>query len=252
MKHTTTIHDISVGGDSINTLEKSLDGYFLSKKNLPFHIITLNPEIYVLAYQNNEYKNIINTAEAVLIDGVGIQLLGRKNGLNLTERVTGIDLVWKLCAYAIHNGLKVFFLGGKGISGKQTGEAIKKKFPTLRYLSDEGAIDIRTQSSDENATILKKINDFKPDFLFVAYGPPYQEKWIYDNRKELRGIVCVGVGGAFKIISGEVPRAPRILTEHGLEWIWRSLTEPQRILTKAPRYLTFLSLLFSSAKKPQS
>lgn len=93
---------------------------------------------------------------------------------------------------------------------------------------DEGSKSIINETTKEQQRIIKKINNFKPHFLFVAYGAPMQEKWVAKNLPKLKVKVGMGVGGAFDYLSGRVKRAPKIIQKLNLEWFWRLIHEPWR------------------------
>lgn len=207
------------------------------------HIVNLNPDIFMFAYNDSEYRLIVNSADSILIDGVGITIAARIAGIASGERMTGTDLMPILVKSAIEKKKKVMFLGGNDNTAELTGTYFKKLYPSLQYISHPGAVTIKKETEKENREVIAIIKKFQPDLLFVAYGPPFQEKWIYNNREDLKGIVCMGVGGAFKLISGQVPRAPKWFIKHGLEWIWRFASEPKRMLQKLPRHMFFLFLI---------
>lgn len=234
---------INIGLETLEDIQKNIFSFLKDRKKRYYHLVNLNPDIFVLAYENSGYREIINSADSVLIDGIGIQmaalLLGRKYG----ERMTGTDFMSLLVRFAEEKNKRVLFLGGAGDSADLTCSKFKKQFLHLQCTADSGVRDITNETEKESQRVRELIKLFKPDFLFVAYGPPFQEKWIYRNRESLKGIVCMGVGGAFKLISGQVKRAPIWMTRNGLEWVWRFLVEPGRLFTKLPRYLHFIQII---------
>ncbi|MDP2649462.1 MAG: WecB/TagA/CpsF family glycosyltransferase [bacterium] len=234
---------ISIGEEKISDILDKVNTFLSKKEGKFYHIANLNPDIFSLAYRDNNFRSIINGANSILIDGIGIKFAAKLFGKNSGERMTGTDLMGLLVEYAAKNRKKVMFLGGKENSADFTGKNFKKKFSNLNYTSSNGAYDIKSETMLEKKNVLIKIKEFKPDFLFVAYGPPYQEKWIYENKENLKGIVCMGVGGAFNFIAGKVIRAPKIITSAGFEWLWRFIFEPARI-RKLPRQISFLFLIF--------
>lgn len=234
---------IRIGAESISGILDKVDNFLSQKRHNFFHIINLNPDIFMLAYQDSDYRQIINSADSILIDGIGIKLAAKLFGMRCGERMTGTDLMQLLVKYAVEHDKKVMFLGGEDDTASLTGKNLKKTYPQLNYISDSGAVDIRKEGDEEREKILTLIKKFRPDFLFVAYGPPFQERWIWTNRKELCGIVCMGVGGAFKLVSGKVKRAPNLMVRFGLEWLWRFIFEPRRMLKKLPRHLRFIFII---------
>ena len=182
-------------------------------------IFTLNPEILLLGRKNQDYKKVLQSADLALLDGIGLVWLGRFFGMPFKERVTGADFMEEFVKLAWETGKSIFLLGGRNGAAEKTANVLKTTFPNLKisgYLED--------QSQWQNCAEI-----FKADILFVAIGAPKQEVWIYDNLPKLRNIkIAVGVGGAFDFISGKIPRAPKLLREIGLEWMWRLMMEPKK------------------------
>lgn len=195
-------------------------GEILSKKKgKSFFIVTPNPEMLVFSQKNKEFKDILNQADLAIPDGVG--LLWASNNL-LKERVSGTDLMLDLCNMANQKGYSIGLLGAKEEVAKKTAEVLKSQFPGLRI-----------SFSVSEVSDLKSKDNHSCDLLFVAFGAPKQEKWIYKqltaNSQELKANVYMGVGGAFDLISGKIKRAPKFLQDLGLEWFWRLVQEPKRI-----------------------
>lgn len=238
-----TIFGIKIGVNKISEIIEKVIFFWNTPKKSFYHIVNLNPDIFMFAYGDSEFRSIINSANSILIDGVGIRLTAKLSGISVGERMTGTDLMQLLVKDATKKRRKVMFLGGNDNTAELTGTYFKKLYPSLQYIFHPGAVTIKKETEKENREVIAIIKKFQPDLLFVAYGPPFQEKWIYNNREDLKGIVCMGVGGAFKLISGQVPRAPKWFIDHGLEWIWRFATEPKRMLQKLPRHIHFLALI---------
>jgi N-acetylglucosaminyldiphosphoundecaprenol N-acetyl-beta-D-mannosaminyltransferase len=194
------------------------------------YIITANPEIIVEAQKDIKFHEIINNADLTIPDGFGLLLASRfLSGLEkLSERITGVDLVYKTAKILAENPVKrkVFFLGAREGAAKAAAEKLKKIFSGLEFagtFSGDG-----NEKGDRVAVSI--INQAKPDILFVAYGAPKQEKWIARNLKKMPSVrLAIGVGGAFDIISGRIRRAPQWTRKAGLEWLWRLIQEPRRI-----------------------
>jgi len=175
----------------------------------PYFIVTVNPEFIMLAQDDPEFKNILNSADLAIADGVGLRLAGIKN----------IIPGRKLVAELLKKPYKFFFLGGQnGVAAEMA-----KKYGGA---SDHGEINIKNPV--RNAEIIAKINKYKPDVLLVAYGAPYQEKWLYANCKLLNARVLIGVGGAFDYLTGKSALPPKFIETLGLEWLWRLVREPWR------------------------
>lgn len=242
-----------------------IDGFVLSKK--PHQITTVNPEFIMAAQNDGEFKNIINKSDLSVPDGAGLLFASRYIlGTPIKERVTGVDLVCSLAKIANKNKYRVFFLGGQTGVAEKTAKTLKNENPDLviagTYAGNPslnyGGIasyrelrmtDIKPKAKDANLEIVKKIKQAKPDILFVAYGAPKQDKFIFRYKKTLNVPVMIGVGGAFDFISGSAQRAPKWMQKLWLEWLWRLFREPwrfNRIVTASIRFP--LAVLFNKKK----
>ncbi len=188
----------------------------LEKLHEKYYIVTPNPELLVIADKDRDYKNILNSAKLALPDGVGVMLGARILGKPLKDRITGVDLVKSLSNYVAKQPITVSFLGGGPGVAEKTSECLRKMYPGLNvgWVSQEWTDDLKNN---------------KTDILFVAFGSPKQEVWIKNNLKNLPVKVAIGVGGSFDFISGKVPRAPKVLRDFGLEWLFRLIIQPWRI-----------------------
>lgn len=189
-------------------LEKPAEKYF---------IVTPNPEILMYAVKHPSFKKILNEAKIALPDGVGVILASKIMGEPIEHRVTGVDLMENVCKAMSKRIGTVGFLGGQGGVAERTAECLKKKYPGLKV---NFAADEWNQS---------KIEAKKIDFLFVAFGFPKQEEWIYNNLPQIPVTAAMGVGGAFDYFSGKIPRAPKLIRIIGLEWLFRLIVQPWRI-----------------------
>lgn len=135
--------------------------------------------------------------------------------------ISGADLIEEVAAGG--KGKSFFFLGGWGERAKKTALNFSKKYPGLRVGYSPG------EPTVSNEEVIKKINKFRPDFLWVAYGMRRQEEWIYKNKEKLRFGTVTGVGRSFDYYSGELKRAPQAWRRVGLEWLYSLLKEPKRL-----------------------
>lgn len=175
---------------------------------------------------NDELWGYLRNADLVTADGMPIVLLSRLLRRALPARVTGADMVPKICRRAAEEGLSVYVLGGDGETveaalGKLNGEGQKLKVVGI----DPAFVKL----DEEQPEIVARINAAKPDILFVALGNPKQELWMGRNAAKLDAGVMIGVGGTFNFIAGRVKRAPKWMQKSGLEWVYRIVQEPGRL-----------------------
>lgn len=213
-------------------------------------VVTPNPEFFVFARHNPWFEAILKKADVVIPDGIGLVWASRFLGQPIKERISGTDLMEKLCRKAAKKKWSVYLLGGEAGVAKKTLVVLKKRYPGLQGWADSGPrIDILGSEAKEvapanksraegeavylnevraGATSIRKINSKKPDLLFVAFGMGKQEKFITDNWGKLKVTLAMGVGGAFDYLSGQVPRAPEWIRKAGLEWLFRLFRQPWR------------------------
>lgn len=214
--------DNSTFDSAVNSIIKNI------KNKKKTFVITLNPEIIMIAKNDSIYENAINSSDLVLPDGVGVIWAGKIFGKKFKDRANGVELIEAICRSSMANNLSIGFLGGKGKTAHIVSEKMKSKFSGLKVsFAEEEPGDIK---------------DFKCDVLFVAFGSPKQELWIKNNlNKDF--MVGVGVGGAFDFIAGNVKRAPRMVRELGMEWFFRLIIEPWRVKRQVRLPLFVISVL---------
>ncbi len=185
------------------------------------HIVTINPEIIEYANKHPDFAKILNEAELVLPDGVGIKIGLKFNGIDI-QRITGVGFARELIANSEKMGLPIALVGAKPHVIEKCQENLKKDFPDLKIVySHDGYF---TDSQE----IYNDLKQYNPKILFVALGAPKQEEFIYDLKKILPSTVMIGIGGSFDVWAGEVKRAPEIWQKLGLEWLYRTIKQPER------------------------
>lgn len=177
------------------------------------------------AQRDRKLREIYEQADLVTPDGAGIVWAGRLLGAPLRQRVSGIDLLEKFFA-CWARPLRVFLLGAAPGVAEQAARALTQRYPNLQIVGTHHGYF----RSDENEQILGLIDQAQPDMLLVGLGVPRQERWMHENRAKLRVSVLIGVGGCFDVWAGRVKRAPTSWQRLGLEWLYRALQEPRRLI----------------------
>ncbi len=186
-------------------------------KARPFFLTTVNPEFVILAQSDPDFRDILNASDMAIPDGVGLRLAAP----NLTEIIPGRKLVEAVATESKFRAkYKIFYLGGRGRVAHKMAEIYGGEW-------DAGEENIRA-GERESKRIISKINKYEPDILFVAYGAPAQEKWIYANLDRIKARVVMGVGGSFDYLTGGAAAPPNWIGKIGLEWFWRLVHEPWR------------------------
>ncbi len=218
------------------TYEEAID-ILLSflRENKCHCVFTPNPEIVMEARKDLEFMRILNDAELVVPDGIGVVIASRFSKEKLKERVAGFDLVQGLFDRIKDKDYSVYFWGGAPRVAMEAKFNMEKKYSGLKIIGvNDGYFD-----ANKEKLIIDDIKNKKPDVLLVGLGAPKQEKLIARYKNQLPVKVCIGVGGSFDVMSGRVKRAPKIFMRFGLEWLYRLLCQPSRFfrMLKLPMFL---------------
>ena len=198
-------------------------------------IATVNPEFVMKAQEDKSFLEILQGADLCLADGIGLVLASRWLNQPLPERVAGSDLVYEIAALAAKRNWRLFLLGAAAGVAKEAANVLSEQFQDLAIVGTySGSPDI-----EENDRIVELINESQANILYVAFGAPKQDIWIYRNRNSLSSVrVAMGVGGSLDFITGRATRAPKWIQNLGLEWLHRLYQEPWRWrrMTALPRF----------------
>lgn len=203
--------------DLICKLEKSV-----SAKQKTF-LVTANPEIVMYANQDTTYHSIVDKADYVIADGIGVVIGSKLLGTPLPERIAGYDLLVELLKIGNEKGWSAYFLGAKKEVIEKAVENIRANYPGLEVAGwHDGYFNW------ESSEIQDEIRTKKPDLIFAALGFPRQEVWIAENIGKFDKGIFMGVGGSFDVLAGTVKRAPEIWQKMNLEWFYRLIKQPSR------------------------
>ena len=200
-----------------------------------FHyIVTPNPEILLHARTNPHFRNVLNGASLSLCDGVGIYLAARVQGMPLQNRICGVDFMTDICSVAERKGWSICFVGSQSSVRKKSMQVLRQRHPDL-ILYDGGEGEQQPPPCD---------------IAFVALGAPKQELWMAEQiARGASAKIMMGVGGAFNMIAGNLPRAPHAVRNVGLEWLWRLMLEPNRWKRIFRAVIIFPALFYLSKYK---
>jgi N-acetylglucosaminyldiphosphoundecaprenol N-acetyl-beta-D-mannosaminyltransferase len=224
------IYGVTISGSRRHEVLRKI---WLQRKEM-LHVATVNPEYIMEARINDRFKSILSQCLTVA-DGHGVvwagQILGTRNqelGMRKLERVSGMELVEEILKHASQKSEKVFLLGGASGVGERSAAAMRKIYPQIQISGYEGAESVRVEKSEEASMTIARINAYEPDYLLVAYGSPWQDIWIEENRPYLRVRVAMGVGGVLDEWAGVVAQCPTWIDAIGCKWVWRVAHEPWR------------------------
>jgi N-acetylglucosaminyldiphosphoundecaprenol N-acetyl-beta-D-mannosaminyltransferase len=185
------------------------------------------------AQHDKSFKQILNSADLVVPDGMPLVWLARRHGHPLKRRVYGPELMQTFCKQT-SGEYRHFLYGGLPGVPELLAETLKDRFGI--NVVGTYSPPFRALSARENEEIRARIHATRPDVLWVGLSTPKQERWMYEHRPALQIPVVVGVGAAFDLNSGRTRQAPAWMRENGLEWSFRLLTEPRRLWK---RYLIY-------------
>lgn len=216
------------------TFIRSLDSAFsMINDNKVSQIVTINPEMYTEAENNPEFKKILDEAELIVPDGIGIKIGLKLKGYNV-ERVPGIDFARTLLDWCAKNNKPVAIIGSKE-------EVISKAVENLKNeISGLDIVYYHNGYFDNNEEIYNSLKEANARLVLVALGSPKQEFFIYKAKQVLPPCLMIGIGGSLDVWSGNVKRAPKIYQKLCLEWLYRTICQPERLKRIFPTIPLFL------------
>ncbi len=230
---------LGVPFDNLSKTEAVEHAFALQPEHKAYYVVTPNPEIVMLARENEGMLSAVKSAELVIADGIGVIYGAKILGKPLKDRIPGIDFTSALLEKMNSEGRSLFLFGAKPGVADKAAENLSLKYPGIKIVgTNDGYFK-------DDEPIIKKINAAKPDLLLVCLGAPKQEMWMQANAHRLDVGIMVGAGGSLDVFAGVVERAPEAWQRLGLEWLYRLLKEPRRIgrMMKLPKFL--FAVIFS-------
>ncbi len=218
----------------------------LVQKEKGAYVVTPNVDHIVRLEADKRLQAAYQNAALVLTDGKPLLWIASWYGTPIKEKISGSDLFPRLCEMAAQKGYTMFFLGAaEGIAAKAA-QNLTKRFPGLQVVGTYSPPFGFEKDPKELGKIDEIVRKAAPDMLIVGLGCPKQENFMYEHCRELGVPVSFGLGASFDFEAGNVKRAPRWMSEHGLEWLFRITQDPKRM---AKRYLVDDRKIFGLAVK---
>jgi N-acetylglucosaminyldiphosphoundecaprenol N-acetyl-beta-D-mannosaminyltransferase len=195
----------------------------------PLTVVGPNAHLVTTAERNSRFAEAMQDADLAVPDGISVVLASRVLGFPIPERVTGGDLMERMCAEAAHHGFRVFLLGGLPGAAVMAAHNLRKRYPGLDVCGTHCPPPGFENDDAELARIERAVEDASPDLLCVAFGAPKQEIWMQENRGKLKVGAIMAVGAALDTQAGLRRRAPQWIQAIALEWLFRLLIEPRRL-----------------------
>lgn len=214
-------------------------------------IVVADMHAVIEAHKRPDFGAKLVTADLIVPDGISLVKVARRKGVPLRGRVTGTDLMKAVLASQPEAGLRHFFFGDTEETLARLSARVRSEFPHA-VVAGTCSPPFRPVTPDEDAAMVRLINESRPDVLWVGLGLPKQEQWIYDHRAVIDVPLVLGVGAAFKFLAGTVRRAPDWVGDWGFEWLWRLAHEPRRlwrrILIEGPQFVGHVLLELSGLR----
>lgn len=225
--HRVDIIDVPITATNMSDFLEMLTGHFDEFRGN--YICVSNAHTCVMAHDDPAYWTVQASSIASLPDGKPLSVIGCKVAPTM-GRVTGPDLMREVFSISEKMGWKHYFYGNEQKNLDVLQAALERDYPGIDIVGIEPSL-FRPLSEQEKSELIGRINDSGADFAWIALGAPRQEIFCYELRNRTNAVM-VGVGGAFNVLAGVVPEAPRWMQNLSLEWLYRLIQEPKRLFKR--------------------
>ena len=226
---------LGVGFDDVTAEEAARTGYSLMRAGGFHYVVTPNPEFLLNARKDARFRRVLEAADLVLPDGIGVLYAARILGRPLRSRAPGVDFAQALMARMAAEGGRLFLLGAKPGVAEKAAAGLAERYPGLTVCGT------RDGYFKEDGPVVEAIRASAADVVFVCLGSPKQELWMAGHGPATGARLMVGLGGALDVFAGVARRAPEGFRKLGLEWLYRLVKEPKRAgrMAKLPLVLVY-------------
>lgn len=200
------------------------------KKNA--YVVTPNIDHIVQLERGGTLCEIYENADLILADGKPLLWIAKWYKTPIKEKISGSDLFPLLCEMAAQKKYSMFFLGAAEGVAEKAARNLMQRYPGLKVVDTYSPPFGFESDATEIQKIENMIKEAKPSILIVGLGCPKQEKFIYDHRNTLKVPVSLGLGASLDFEAGTIKRAPRWMSDHGLEWLFRITQDPKRMIKR--------------------
>jgi N-acetylglucosaminyldiphosphoundecaprenol N-acetyl-beta-D-mannosaminyltransferase len=194
------------------------------------YICVSNVHTTMMSYDDPKYRTIQNLGIMALPDGGPLSSVGKQRGYERMGRVAGPDLMDEIFKISVDNGYRHYFYGSTEKTLQKLRGNLQKGYPGLQIVGMYSP-PFRSITDEEDEQIVKAINDENPDLVWIGLGAPKQEKWMAAHQGKVKGLM-IGVGAGFDYFAGNIKRAPEFMRNSNLEWFFRLIQEPKRLLKR--------------------
>lgn len=221
----TYVNNVSLE-ETVEYIEKLIEE---KKKS---YIVPINVDVVMKIEKDRYLKEIADNAEMVLVDGQPLVWVAKWHKKPVKAKISGSDLVPYLCKVAAKKNYSIFIIGGKDGIADKAAEKLRKDMPGINIVGTYAPPFGFEKNEEELNKINKMISDVHPDLLITCFGCPKQEKFIYENYQKYDALVSICAGATVDFLAGNVKRAPKWMSDNGLEWLYRFFQEPKRLFKR--------------------
>lgn len=244
MRDTITILGVPIDRVTTNSVGEITEKLIKESNKSCKMIFAPNVEFIMRAQKDEEFFNILKQSSLSTPDSIGVIIGAKLQKKSFPERIPGQAYFRKIIELSNEKGYSIYLLGGEPEIVKKAKENLLKLYPNVNIVGfHDGYFD-----ENEEKEVIKEINQLQPNVLFVALGAPKQEKWIAKHRHELKVDVAAGQGGTYDYEAGKIKRAPKWVQKIGIEWLWRLVRQPKRIVRQSVLPIYLVKVLFAKDK----
>lgn len=196
------------------------------------YIVPINVDVVMKIEKDKYLKEIADNADMVLVDGQPLVWVSKWHKRPVKAKISGSDLVPYLCNIAAKKGYTIFIIGGKEGIAEKAAKKLRKDLPDIKIVGTYAPPFGFEKDEAELDKINNMISEVHPDLLITCFGCPKQEKFIYENYQKYDAYVSICAGATVDFLAGNVKRAPKWMSDHGLEWLYRFFQEPKRLFKR--------------------
>lgn len=212
--------------ETLNEIDK-----LIQKKNCSY-VVTPNVDHIVRLEKDEELQKVYKNASLILTDGKPLIWISKWYKTPIKEKISGSDLFPRVCQLAANKNYTMYLLGAAEGVADTAAKNLMKKYPGLNIVGTYSPPFGFEKNKQEMNKIKTQIQDVHPDILIVGLGCPKQEKFMYYHCKELGVPISFGLGASIDFEAGNIKRAPKWMSNHGLEWLYRFSKEPKRLFKR--------------------
>lgn len=194
------------------------------------YITVANVHTTVTAMKNPYYWAVQNGSILSIPDGGPLSSVGKKRGYQSMERTTGPSLMGEIFKISTDKGYRHFFYGSTEKTLDKLKLKLEENYPGIQ-IAGMYSPPFRPLTEEEDAAVTVRINESKPDFIWIGLGAPKQEIWMAEHQGILDGLM-IGVGAGFDYYAENIKRAPEWMQKINMEWFFRMLQDPRRLFVR--------------------